>query len=1068
VQNVIIKHRSPRIMSDKKYWNSVDQLEDSPLFIEEAQKEFSEAVPVEDFLSKSNLTDTSASRRDFLKFMGFSLGAATLAACETPVVKSIPYVVKPEEVTPGVANWYASSYERGGDFSSVLVKTREGRPIFIKANDAYPEAMRGVTARINSSVIELYDDNRYQSAQKASTSVSWSEADSEIKSQLAAIKAKGGVIKVVAESTSSPSTKAALAKFDEMYSVEKEVELFDEFGDVIGVEVVKESAILTYDAINYNGILKANKADFGTAIIPTYDFSKAKTIVSLDADFLGDWLDSVTYSKGYTQRRKPDGAWMSKHFQFETNMTLSGANADVRGAIKPSDLGNIAKILHGAIAKLARSAGASGSISDDDNEVSSKLATAAKALWETKGKSLVVCGSNDTNIQQLVNGINDLLGNFGGTIRMDRPFNAVQLNHSMTELTSSMNAGKIDALIFMNTNPVYSNAVFGASIGKVGLKISLSDRPDETSAVCDFVCPNHFYLETWNDYQPYDGLFTMQQPAIRPLFKTRAAQESILKWSGVESSYYDFIRSTWMSTAFAGMDAVSFENKWNKAVQTGVYLAPKNELEESISYTNNAASAAGKIVSKSGALEVKFYTKNSVGTGAQANNPHLQEMPDPISKVSWDNYVTMNPSDMEGKYETRTAQATPADMVTVTVNGYTMELPVVAVPGQKLGTIGIALGYGRTVTGSAGKVGVNAYPALGLVGDNLSYGSSNVTIADAGKTYQIASVQTHHTMMGRKIVNETNLATFKSIDKNDKANGWNKDTAIPDAFGEVRPVKELNLWEDFAIDKGHRWGMSIDLNSCTGCGACITACHIENNVPVVGKDEIRRTRSMFWLRVDRYFTSDMNKEKGKEEGVGIVSTYKQMENASAYPQVVFQPLMCQHCNHAPCETVCPVAATTHSEEGLNQMTYNRCVGTRYCANNCPYKVRRFNWFNYNKDSKFTGINPAQNELQRMVLNPDVVVRSRGVIEKCSFCVQKIQSGKLVAKKESRPVKDGDVVSACSEACPTNAIQFGDLNDGSSTVRGNFDDDRAYHLIEEVGTQPNVAYMTKVRNTDNLA
>ena len=1064
MENVIIKLRSPRIMSGKKYWNSLDQLEETPQFVEEAQKEFSEAVPVEDFLSKSNLTDTSSSRRDFLKFMGFSLGAATLAACETPVVKSIPYVVKPEVVTPGVPNWYASSYGRGGDFASILVKTREGRPISIKPNKAYPEAMSGVTARVNASVIELYDDNRYQSAQKNGASLSWSEADNDIKSQLAAIKAKGGVIKLVAESTSSPSTKAALAKFDEMYSLETEVEVYKEDATLDRIEMIKESCVVTYDPINYNGILLANKADFGQAIIPTYDFSKAKTVVSLDADFLGDWLDNVTYSKGYTQRRKPSGAWMSKHFQFETNMTLSGANADVRGAVKPSDLGNVAKMLHGAIAKLAGGVGASGSIVSDDNEVSNKVASAAKALWSTKGNSLVVCGSNDANIQQVVNGINNLLGSIGSTVRMDRAYNAVQLNPSITNLTMSMNTGGVDAVIFMDANPVYSNAAFAASISKVGLKISLSDRPDETSAVCDFVCPSHFYLESWNDHQPYAGVFTMQQPAIRPLFRTRAAQESILKWSGVESSYYNFIKSTWSSTAFSGMDAISVENKWNEAVQSGVYLAPKGEDKAEIVYTDNAATAAGKIKTKAGEIEVKFYTKNSVGNGAQANNPHLQEMPDPISKVSWDNYVTMNPSDMEGKYEARTAQATPADMVNVAVNGYTMELPVVAVPGQKLGTIGIALGYGRTVTGKVGQTGVNAYPALEITDGNVSYSSSDVTISDAGKTYQIASVQTHHTMMGRKIVNETSLATFKSIDKNDKSKGWNKDNVLPDAFGEVKPIKELNLWEDHAIDLGHRWGMSIDLNSCTGCGACITACHIENNVPVVGKDEIRRTRSMFWLRVDRYFTSDMNKEKGKEEGVGIVSTYKQMENASAYPQVVFQPVMCQHCNHAPCETVCPVAATTHSEEGLNQMTYNRCVGTRYCANNCPYKVRRFNWFNYNKDTKFTGINPAQNELQRMVLNPDVVVRSRGVIEKCSFCVQKIQSGKLVAKKEGRPVQDGDVVSACSEACPTNAIQFGDLNDGKSKVKGNFDDDRSYHLIEEVGTQPNVAYMTKVRNT----
>ncbi len=1054
-------------MSDKKYWNSVDQLKEEPLFVEEAQKEFSEAVPVEDFLSKSNLSDASASRRDFLKFMGFSLGAATLAACETPVVKSIPYVVKPEEVTPGVANWYASSYSRNGEFSSILVKTREGRPIFVKANDAYPEAMKGVTARVNASVIELYDDNRYQGPQKGSESASWSDVDSEISNKLNALKAKGGVVKIVTESTSSPSTKAVMAKFDEMFSSEKEVEIYDENGDVTGTELLKESSVVTYDPINYNGLIQANQKDFGLSIVPTYDFSKAKAIVSLDADFLGGWLDTVTYSKGYTQRRNPDGAWMSKHVQFETNMTLSGANADVRAAIKPSDLGNVVKMLHGAVAKLAGTSGASGAITDDDNLVADKVSQAAKALWDAKGSSLVICDTADSNIQQVVNSINSLLGNYGKTIRMDRPFKAIEANGSMSDLVSKMNGGKVDAVIFVSSNPVYSYPAMESALSKVGLKVSTADRPDETSVLCDYVCPNHFYLESWNDYEPYAGLYTMQQPAIRPLFKTRSAQESLLRWSGVSGSYYDFIKQTWMNTAFADLDALSAETKWNAAVQSGVFMA-NNSGSQEIIYTDNGAKAASNIKAKSGETEVKFYIKGSVGNGSQANNPHLQELPDPISKVSWDNYVTMNPSDMEGKYETRTAQATPANVVTVTVNGHAMELPVVAVPGQKTGTIGIALGYGRTVTGKAGKIGVNAYPALEMLSGNISYTSANVSLVDAGKTYEIASVQTHHTMMGRKIVNETNLATYASTDKNDKEKGWNKDAVLPDAFGKEKHVSKLNLWADHAIEKGHRWGMSIDLNSCTGCGACVTACHVENNVPVVGKDEIRRTRSMFWLRVDRYFTSDMSKDKGSEDGIGIIDTYKQMENPSKYPQVVFQPVMCQHCNHAPCETVCPVAATTHSEEGLNQMTYNRCVGTRYCANNCPYKVRRFNWFNYTKDPKFTGVNPAQNDLQRMVLNPDVVVRSRGVIEKCSFCVQKIQAGKLVAKKAGRPVQDGDVVSACSEACPTNAIQFGDLNDSKSAVRGDFNHDRSYHLIEEVGTQPNVAYMTKVRNTENLA
>jgi molybdopterin-containing oxidoreductase family iron-sulfur binding subunit len=392
-----------------------------------------------------------------------------------------------------------------------------------------------------------------------------------------------------------------------------------------------------------------------------------------------------------------------------------------------------------------------------------------------------------------------------------------------------------------------------------------------------------------------------------------------------------------------------------------------------------------------------------------------------------------------------------------------IELPAVSSPGQKKGTVGIALGYGRSVSGKTGATGKNAYTGLTFENGTYNYSASDISLNGTDQTYQIASVQTHHTMMGRKIVNETSLATFKETDKNDEHKGWNKDLKLQDGFGRVTPVKEMNLWDDHGIERGHRWGLNVDLNACTGCGACVTACHIENNVAIVGKDEIRRTRSMFWLRIDRYYSSDTSKASAKEDGTGVMDMYAEMEIPSDYPDVVFQPVMCQHCNHAPCETVCPVAATTHSEEGLNQMTYNRCIGTRYCAANCPYKVRRFNWFNYNKDPKFTDFNPTQNDLSRMVLNPDVVVRSRGVIEKCSFCVQKIQAGKLVAKKAKRPVQDGDVVSACASACPTNAISFGDLNDSKSKVRANFDNERSYFMIEEVGTQPNVAYMTKVRN-----
>ena len=1054
-------------MSDKKYWNSLDQLEGDSAFIEEAQSEFKKELPVDEFLAKDSLVDTASSRRDFLKFMGFSLSAATLAACETPVTKAIPYVIKPEEVTPGIANWYASSYNRGGGFASILVKTREGRPIFIQANDAYPEALRGVSAKVNASVLELYDDNRYGEPSMGEEEQYWEDIDADVISKLNAIKAKGGNVRVLSASTSSPSTQKVFQKFSEKFGGTADVDVYDEKGAVTGTEAVNNQVVYYYDAQNYEGIVNANNADFGVSAIPSFDFTKAKVIVGINADFLSSWLDATANSKGYTQKRNPDNSWMSMHYQFETNMTTAGAAADVRGAIKPSENGEVAKLIYNILAKKAGIVTLpSAVLAEDDNNVVTKAEQAANDLWENKGNSLVICGSHESGIQQIVNAINNLLGNYGKTLSLGKTNNLYNSNAGVNKLISEMNSGAIDALIVYGTNPAYSlpSALgFNAAMSKVGLTISLADRPDETSVLCNYICPDHFYLESWNDFQPYTGIYAMAQPTIKPLFNTRQAQESLLIWSGAGKDYYSFLKNNWKTSIISEMgDQLVTEESFNRAQQKGVYLIANSNAE--LEYKGNALVASKSISTPKSGWEAQMYFSNAIGDGTQANNPHLQELPDPITKISWDNYVTMAPSDMrENDWETRTAQETPASLITITINGVNIELPAVSSPGQKKGTVGIALGYGRSVSGKTGATGKNAYTGLTFENGTYNYSASDISLNGTDQTYQIASVQTHHTMMGRKIVNETSLATFKETDKNDEHKGWNKDLKLQDGFGRVTPVKEMNLWDDHGIERGHRWGLNVDLNACLGCGACVTACHIENNVAIVGKDEIRRTRSMFWLRIDRYYSSDTSKASAKEDGTGVMDMYAEMEIPSDYPDVVFQPVMCQHCNHAPCETVCPVAATTHSEEGLNQMTYNRCIGTRYCAANCPYKVRRFNWFNYNKDPKFTDFNPTQNDLSRMVLNPDVVVRSRGVIEKCSFCVQKIQAGKLAAKKAKRPVQDGDVVSACASACPTNAISFGDLNDSKSKVRANFDNERSYFMIEEVGTQPNVAYMTKVRN-----
>jgi len=1058
-------------VKSKKYWNSVEQLTNDPKFVESAKSEFPEEVSVADFMAKDSLGSTNTSRRDFLKFMGFSLTAATLAACETPVTKSIPYVVKPEVITPGVANWYASSFFMDGVFASVVVKTREGRPIFILGNKKSPITKGATDARITGSVLGLYDSNRYSAPMLDGNVVSFDDLDAKMTQKLQALSEANGSVAIISGTLNSPSAKKAIEDFKAKYGTEE---------GGLNVEHVQ------YDPISFAGMRNANAKNFGKSVIPSYDFSKAKTIVSFGADFLGDWPMGMSYTKDYSVRRNPDGEWMSRHFQFETNMSITGSNADVRGAIRPSDEGQAVIALYNAIAKSTGASTVSGgSIKDDDNAVATKIQNAAKELLANKGASLVVSGSNDENVQSLVNGINQMLSNYGQTIDLDTPVFVKQGDDkAFADVVSGMKAGKYKMVMIWGVNPAYSAPAslgFAESLQKVETRVSFADRPDETSTLCNVNAPDKYFLESWGDANPVAGQYGLTQPTINPLFKSREAAASLLAWSGNKTSYVDYIKANWIENIFpSGLDPISADNLWNTTLQNGYYVSDSkattvdagSENEDVVgsgSYTDmssTAASALNKI--SAGEWEMTFYTKTGIGEGTLANNPHLQELPDPISKVSWDNYITMNPKDMEtGGYEIKLGQETPANVAEVTVGDAKIKLPVVPVPGQKKGTVSVAVGYGRQVTGKAGKgVGKNVYPLIQLNGETMSFSATNVGVAKAEGTFPIASVQTHHTMMGRKIVNEVDLTTYKTVDKNDKKNGWNKDLVMADAFGVVKPIDELDLWNKHDIEKGHRWGMSIDLNACLGCGACVTACHIENNVPVVGKDEIRRTRSMHWLRIDRYFSSAMTEEVAEKNGIGAIDKNKQMEDPEAYPEVVFQPVMCQHCNHAPCETVCPVAATTHSNEGLNQMTYNRCIGTRYCANNCPYKVRRFNWFNYTKDPKFTGINPANvDDLTRMVLNPDVVVRSRGVIEKCSFCVQHIQAGKLKAKKAGRPVKDGEVTSACAAACSTGAIKFGDLNDKNSAVHKGMNHDRAYNLIAEIGTKPNVYYQTKVRNVE---
>ena len=1028
--------------NQKTYWKGIEQLKNDPEFVKKNEGEFPEYLPINEQSSDAN------SRRDFLKLMGFGIAAASLAACEAPVRKAIPYLNKPVDVDPSVPNYYASTYVNGGDAVSVVVKTREGRPIKVEGNKYSKITKGGTNAQVEASVLSLYDKERLAGPTKGGAEVDWNTLDKEVTSQLAKIAAAGGQIRIVSNSVLSPTTKRAVADFIAKYPTAKHV---------------------SYDAVSAYGITEANRQSFGEAMIPSYDFSKAQTIVSVGADFLGTWVSPIEFTKQYSKTRKINEHHreMSRHYQFESNLSLTGANADYRTPIKPSQVGPLVAALYNAIATKAGAAKVSAPSAGDVVN----MTKAANELWANRGKSLIVAGSNDPAVQILVNGINTMLGNYGTTISTATPIKYRQGDdNAMSSFAKELNGGSVKGVIFFNCNPVYDSvegAAIAKGLSKASLTVSTSDRMDETASAVTYVAPDHHYLEQWNDVELRAGYYSLVQPTIAPLFSTRQAPESFLKWAGQTVEYYTYLQNNWKETFFTQQaDTSNFQTFWDKALFDGVFEtgAAANEYTYDLAAANSAATSISQNYKGGGEIELALYEKLGIGSGAQANNPWLQEMSDPITKATWDNYLTISMS-MASQLGIEMVEG-ETQLVELTVGGNTVKVPALVQPGQAEGTVGLAVGYGRTKAGKvADNLGVNAYPFITkLNGANVMDVFAGVSVSATGEPYRIAQTQTHQTYMGREnVIQESVLSEYK---KDTSAGRWN-----PKIYKEGEYVKpsKITLWSGHEYNN-HHWGLTIDMNSCTGCSACTVACQAENNIPVVGKEEVLNRREMAWIRIDRYYSA-----------ANPAGNKKELEEAAANPEVTFQPMMCQHCNNAPCETVCPVAATTHSTEGLNQMTYNRCIGTRYCANNCPYKVRRFNWFKYHDNTQFDKNMAMNNDLGKMVLNPDVTVRSRGVMEKCSMCVQRIQAGKLQAKKEGRRVQEGDIEMACASACPSDAITFGDLNDLNSTISKTLqiepkkdgekatervvNEDRAYHVLEELNVNPNVWYMTKIRNKD---
>jgi len=1036
-------------MSDKKYWQSFSELANSEEYEKRIQDEFQEDLPLEDRSGKGWL-DGATPRRDFLKYLGFSTAAATLASCKTHVRTAVPFANKPENVVPGVAKYYATTYVQDGDVVPVLAKVRDGRPIKIEGNSLSAITKGGTSARVQASVLDLYDTNRLRHPKEKvvkGDQVSFEEVptfdqlDKAIADKLASLG--GSQVVLLTSTVTSPSTKEIIAGYPGLRHVQ-------------------------YDADSFSGMLLANEATFGKRAIPSYRFDKAKVIVSIGADFLATWLSPVEFAKGYSKGRKIDekNPAMSKHYQFESHMSTTGANADERFTHRPTQTGAVVLDLFNLLSG-AESASALG-----DKKLGAGVYKAMAELKANLGAGLVVCGSNDPNVQIIVNAINNLIGAYGTTIDWSTPVNYRQgIDADMTQLIADMNAGTVGALFVYGANPAYDHPEadkFKSALAKVNLAVSFSEKLDETSELCHYIIPHPHFLESWGDAEPKSGYFSFIQPTIHPLFKTRYYQTSLLKWGGGNTDYETYIRNYWTGKLGGGMEA---------ALQNGV-IEPAETVMTAGSFNSGSVSTAAAALAtakKGGEVELVLYQKVSVGTGKQAGNPWLQELPDPITKATWDNYVMMSMTmakdrlglDLTDKTKESTInnyEYFPGKpMVEVTANGKTVELPVLVIPGMDPNTIAIAVGYGRTekLGMTAGNVGKNVYGFKTGNGTTTDCYNASVDVKDLNKKYKIAQTQIHGSYENRtEVVKETTLATF--LKHPDQFKSYREHLAEDFAPQTGNYRVESTIYPDH-LQPGLKWGMSIDMNSCVGCGACVVACHAENNVPVVGKSEVMRYHDMHWLRIDRYFVSDEN-------------------NPDDVKAVVFQPMLCQHCDNAPCENVCPVAATNHSSEGLNQMTYNRCIGTRYCANNCPYKVRRFNWADYNGADSFPDnqdqwivgkldpvVHQMNDDLTRMVLNPDVTVRSRGVIEKCSFCVQRLQEGKLNAKKENRVLTDEDAKTACMTACPTDAIVFGNVHNKESHIAKVREENegRLFYVIEQLHTLPNVSYLAKIRNTEEV-
>ncbi|MBT4760796.1 MAG: TAT-variant-translocated molybdopterin oxidoreductase [Bdellovibrionaceae bacterium] len=1001
-------------VGSNKYWLSLEQWRNDPEFKKAAEDEFMTSPLSED------KNQGGWARREFLKLMGASMALTTFGCIRRPVQKIIPYVNRPEEIIPGFANYYSSSFVDGNEGFGLVVKTREGRPIKVEGLANHPANQGGLSARAHAHVLNLYDPDRATGpmVKKGNDFIEkkWDVLDDEIVAQL-----RKGKVAVLKSSSLSDT----------------EDSLMDQFSKTFGAQ------IYSYDGADYSGITEAQQAAYGNKVMPRYRLEDADYILSLGADILGTYITPTDYNRQYAVRRKLNQS-MNKLVVFEGLLSLTGSNADERHQVRPSEYKNVLLgLLHeiivvGGNSSYARDEKVKKSLEAYANS-SDTVKAVAHELWANKGKSLVLVGgvhaAQDKNLQIVAQFLNEVLGNDGKTIdAKNAPLKGFTGSVSqLAALKTKIENDNVTTLIIHGINPAYSvpkSFNFVDLLSKVESVIYTGDRVDETGALSSVLAPANHAMEDWGDAELISGVHSIQQPTIRPLYDTRGFQDSILTWAtkagnGELSNYstwYEYLRAYWQNHQYAknrgfGIAKGDFEEFWQGLLQEGVFVTSKTNLKStsgSRAFNTTALTTAVSDLSSesiSGSYELELYHTSGLREGTLANVSWLQEFPDPVTKICWDNYVTVS---MKTAHDMHLEEG---DFMKVTVGGESLTVPVHIQPGQEPHVLGLALGYGRTKAGKvANGVGVKASDLATFSNGKFNFAGLGAELAQVEGSTKLANMQGHHSMEGRQIVVEATLDQFK---ENPAAN--------------IHKHKIFSMWSEHKY-AGHKWGMAIDLNSCTGCAACMIACQAENNITVVGKQYVTEGRIMHWIRLDRYYTGSPND-----------------------PGVVHMPVNCQHCENAPCESVCPVAATTHDDEGLNDMTYNRCVGTRYCANNCPYKVRRFNWFDY------TGVEKPLN----MAYNPEVTVRARGVMEKCTLCNNRIKQEKHLATNEGRILKDGDIQTACEQSCPTKAITFGDMNDKNSRVSIAKAEKRNYKLLEELNAVPSVSYLTKVRNTKNL-